>query len=89
MFSATKSAFGVLVWVLYLQHKLEEVDTVNLIMGIWLGFADSYVCWMEGGWLDVYLLGHFLLGGNILRKTSSWVPLVFKSDHVAWDVSQN
>lgn len=46
--SIRTSAFGVLVWVFYLQRKLKEVDTVNLIMGIWLGFADSYVCWLEG-----------------------------------------
>lgn len=46
--SLRTSAFGVLVWVFYLQRKLQEVDTVNLVMGIWLGFADSYVCWMAG-----------------------------------------
>lgn len=46
--SIRTSAFGVLVWVFYLQRKLEEVDTVNIVMGIWLGLADSYVCWMAG-----------------------------------------
>lgn len=46
--SIRTSAFGVLVWVFYLQHKFKEVDTINLVMGIWLGFADSYVLWLEG-----------------------------------------
>ncbi|KAG6354307.1 hypothetical protein INS49_004912 [Diaporthe citri] len=46
--SIRTSAFGVLVWVFYLQRMLEEMDTVNLVMGVWLGFADSYVCWMAG-----------------------------------------
>ncbi|KAL2284701.1 hypothetical protein FJTKL_08785 [Diaporthe vaccinii] len=46
--SIRTSAFGVLVWVFYLQRKLDEVDTVNLVMGIWLGLADAYVCWMAG-----------------------------------------
>lgn len=42
------SAFGVLVWLFYLQGKLEEVDNVHLVMGIWLGLEDSFVCWMAG-----------------------------------------
>lgn len=46
--SIRTSAFGVLVWVFYLQRKLEAVDTVHLVMGLWLGFADSYVCWLAG-----------------------------------------
>lgn len=46
--SVRTTVFGVLVWVFYLQRKLEAVDTVNLTMGIWLGLADSYVRWMAG-----------------------------------------
>lgn len=46
--SIRTSAFGALIWIFYLQGKLKEVDTVNLVVGIWLGFADSYVCWLEG-----------------------------------------
>lgn len=46
--SIRTSAFGVLVWVFYLQRKLEAVDTVHLVMGTFLGLADSYVCWLAG-----------------------------------------
>lgn len=42
------SALGSLVWIFYLQRKLKEVDTVYIVMGIWLGFADTYVHWLEG-----------------------------------------
>lgn len=42
------SALGSLIWVLYLQRKLKEVDTVNIVLGIWLEFADTYVHWLEG-----------------------------------------
>lgn len=46
--SIRTSAFDVLVWVFYMRGKLEEVDTVNLVMGVWLGLADSWACWAAG-----------------------------------------
>lgn len=39
--SIRTSAFGVLVCVFYMRGKLEEVDTVNVVMGVWLGLADG------------------------------------------------
>ncbi|KAL3429217.1 hypothetical protein BDV09DRAFT_180767 [Aspergillus tetrazonus] len=42
------TAFGLTLWTFYAQGKLEEFDTVLLIMGGYVGAVDAWVCWTEG-----------------------------------------
>ncbi|KAL5044811.1 hypothetical protein BDW71DRAFT_95881 [Aspergillus fruticulosus] len=42
------TAFGLTLWTFYAQGKLEEFDTVLMILGGYVGAVDAWVCWKEG-----------------------------------------
>jgi hypothetical protein len=42
------TVIGMALWTFYLKEKLEEVDTLLLILGSYLGAIDAWVCWNEG-----------------------------------------
>ncbi|KAK3299771.1 uncharacterized protein B0H64DRAFT_313971 [Chaetomium fimeti] len=42
------TALGLILFTLYFQHKLAEVDTVMVILGGYVGAVDGYVFWREG-----------------------------------------
>jgi hypothetical protein len=46
--SARITALGTLMLIFYIQHKLNEVNTIMIVMGGYLGVVDGYVCWREG-----------------------------------------
>ncbi|KAB8073003.1 hypothetical protein BDV29DRAFT_158025 [Aspergillus leporis] len=45
--TARTTAIGLALFTFYSQAKLEEVDTILIILG-YVGLADGYVCWREG-----------------------------------------
>jgi hypothetical protein len=42
------TTIGLALWTFYLKSKFEEVDTLLLILGAYLGAIDAYICWKEG-----------------------------------------
>ncbi|KAL0567218.1 hypothetical protein V5O48_014776 [Marasmius crinis-equi] len=46
--SGRTTVIGALIFAFYSQRKLEAVDTVLAVMGVWIGITDGYVCWKEG-----------------------------------------
>lgn len=42
------TCIGLALWTFYLQGKLEEVDTILVLLGGWVGAIDAWVCWKEG-----------------------------------------
>ena len=41
------TAFGMAIWIFYLQRKLKAVDTVLSLM-LYVAAVDGWVCWKEG-----------------------------------------
>jgi hypothetical protein len=46
--SARTTTLGMILFTLYFQGKLAEVDTVMVILGGYVGAVDGYVFWREG-----------------------------------------
>ena len=42
------TCIGLALWTFYLQSKFEEVDTILVLLGGWVGAIDAWVCWKEG-----------------------------------------
>jgi hypothetical protein len=36
------------LWTFYVQGKLEDLVTLLVILGVWVGAVDALVCWKEG-----------------------------------------
>lgn len=42
------TCIGLALWTFYLQGKLEEIDTILVLLGTWVGTIDAWVCLKEG-----------------------------------------
>ncbi|KAF2621569.1 hypothetical protein BU25DRAFT_353985, partial [Macroventuria anomochaeta] len=42
------TCIGLALWTFHLQDKLEEVDTILVLLRSWVDALDAWVCWMEG-----------------------------------------
>jgi hypothetical protein len=36
------------LWTFYVQGRLEDLVTLLVILGVWVGAVDALVCWKEG-----------------------------------------
>jgi hypothetical protein len=42
------TTIGLALWTFYLKGKLEEVDTLLVLLGAYVGAVDAWVCYKEG-----------------------------------------